>query len=292
MIKSMTGYGKGVAQYGEGECVVEVRSVNHRFLTVGVQCPRPLISLENRVRKVVEEEFNRGHIDVYITLPRAHLMPTSLRLNTALAEQYATLLRDLRRSLALEGGVTLDVVARLRDVVSFEEETVDGDDLWCVVEPPLREALEAVCRVRADEGANLRADLKQRLEAVEGDVAAIEALAVGLPQQWRERLLKRVRELSAGVSVEEHRLEQEVALYAERADISEEITRLRSHLGSALKLLDLGEPVGRQLDFYVQEMHREANTIGAKAGSSEISQKVVAVKSELEKVRQQVQNVE
>jgi len=292
MIKSMTGYGKGAAPYGEGECVVEVRSLNHRFLSVGVQCPRALLSLEHRIKKVVEEEFERGHIDVYIIFPRARILPTSLRVNTALAEQYVKALRNLGKSLALEGEVTLDLVSRLREVVSFEEEALDGDELWGVIEPALRVALEEVSRVRAMEGANLHAELRSRLEAIQADVAVIEKEAASLPAQWHERLRRRAEELAAGLEVDRCLLEQEVALHAERSDVSEEITRLRSHVESTLKLLDLEEPVGRQLDFYIQEMHREANTLGAKAGSLQISQRVVAVKSELEKMRQQVQNVE
>ncbi len=292
MIKSMTGYGKGAVSYDEGECVVEIRSVNHRFLTVGVQCQRLLLSLENRARKIIQEEFSRGHFEVSVKFFRNEGVPTSLRLNVALAERYVALLRDLRSSLALEGAVTLDLVARMRDIISFEEERVDADEVWRKVEPALREAVAALAQVRAAEGASLLPDLKMRLGSIGSDVAAIEEKAACLPEQCRERLRKRVQELAAGLPVEERRLEQEVALYAERADVSEEITRLRSHLGSALELLDLDEPVGRKFDFYIQEMHREINTLGAKAVSPEISERVVAVKSELEKLRQQVQNVE
>ncbi len=291
MIRSMTGFGAARGVSAGEELDVEVRSVNHKFCEVKVRAPRELAALEIEAGKLVKERLARGGVEVAIRRPggAAGLAP---RLDLGLAESYARSFRELQARLGLPGAVTLADVLAADGVVRLEERSVDVDAAREALRGGLGAALDALVAMRAREGAALARDLAGRLDVVEGFVARVEALGPPALEHYRARLAERVEELARGVAVDRARLEQEVVLFADRTDVTEEMTRLRSHVNQVRGLLQRAEPAGRKLDFLVQEMHREVNTIGSKSQSAEISSVVIAMKAEIERMREQVQNVE
>jgi uncharacterized protein (TIGR00255 family) len=291
MIRSMTGFGAGRAACGAEELDVEVRSVNHKFCEVKVRAPRELAAFEPEVARTVKERLSRGGIEVSVRRPGSApgLAP---RVDLELAESYARAFRELQARLGLPGQLSLADVLGADGVVRLEERSVELDSARDALRGALSAALDAVVEMRAREGEALARDVGARLDLLEASVSRIEALAPQAIQHHRARLAERVQELARGVAVDPARLEMEVVLLADRTDVAEEITRLRSHVAQARRLLEQGDPAGRKLDFLVQEMHREVNTIGSKSQSAEIAVVVVAMKAEIERMREQVQNVE
>jgi uncharacterized protein (TIGR00255 family) len=287
----MTGFGAGRGASGTEELDVEVRSVNHKFCEVKVRAPRELGALEIDAAKLVKERLARGGVDVAIRRPGGStgLAP---RIDLALAESYARAFREIQARLGLGGEVRLADVVGADGVVRLEERTIDLDAAREALRRALGAALDALVEMRAREGQALARDLGGRLDLLEGLVGRVEALGPQALEHHRARLAERVQELARGVPVDPARLEQELVLLADRTDVTEEVTRLRSHLAQARALLGLAEPAGRKLDFLVQEMHREVNTIGSKSQSAELGAVVVSMKAEIERMREQVQNVE
>ncbi len=291
MIRSMTGFGAGHGAAGAEAVDVEVRSVNHKFCEVKVRLPRELSALETDAAKLVRERLARGGVDVAVRRSGAAgaLAP---RVDVALAEAYARAFEDLRARLGLSGAPTLADVAGAEGVLRLDERALDLDSAREALRAALLGALDALVAMRAREGEALSRDLEGRLDAVEALVTRVVALVPQTVEHHRTRLAERVQELTRGIALDPGRLAQEVALFADRTDVTEEVTRLRSHLAQARALLRGGEPAGRKLDFIVQEMHREVNTIGSKSQSAEIAGIVVTAKAEVERMREQVQNVE
>jgi uncharacterized protein (TIGR00255 family) len=291
MIRSMTGFGSGRAAAGGEEIQVEIRAVNHKFCEVKVRLPRELSALELDVSRAVKERLARGGVEVSVRRagPGGSVAP---RVDTHLAEAYARAYAEVAARLGLQGQVTLSDVLAAEGVVRLDDREVDLDAARAALERALGAALEVLVAMRAREGEALRGDLDGRLATVAGQVAEVEVLAPQAVELHRARLAERVEELTRGVPLDPSRLAQEVALLAERTDVAEEVTRLRSHLAQARALLGSTEPAGRKLDFLVQEMHRETNTIGSKSQHAGISAVVVALKAEIERMREQVQNVE
>jgi uncharacterized protein (TIGR00255 family) len=291
MIRSMTGFGAGRGGAAGDEFDAEVRSVNHKFCEVKVRLPRELGALEVDVVRQVKDRLARGGVEVALRRGggRGALAP---RVDQELAESYARAFEEVRRRLGLAGEVTLGAVLQAEGVVTLEERAVDVDAARAAVGAALAQALDARAAMREREGAALARDLESRLATVEGLVARVEELSPRTLQTYRDRLEERVQELSRGLAPDPVRLATEVALFADRVDVSEELTRLRSHLEQMRGLLASREPSGRKMDFLVQEMHREANTIGSKSQSAETAGAVVSLKAEIERMREQVQNVE
>ncbi len=291
MIRSMTGFGAGHGAAGGEELDVEIRSVNHKFCEVKVRLPRELAALEIEIAKAVKERLARGGVEVAVRRPGpgAGLAP---RVDVALAESYARAFHEIQARLGLPGAVTLADVLAADGVVRLEERSVSPEAAREALRRALGAALDALSEMRAREGEALARDLAARLDLIEASVARVEILVPQVVEHHRARLAERVLELTRGIALDPARLAQEVALLADRTDVTEEMTRLRSHLAQARALLGLAEPAGRKLDFLVQEMHREVNTIGSKAQSAEIAAIVVAMKAEVERMREQVQNVE
>ncbi len=291
MIRSMTGFGAGRGAAGAEALDVEVRSVNHKFCEVKVRLPRELAALEHDALKVVKERLARGGVDVSIRRggPAGGLAP---RVDLALAEAYARAFEELRARLGLPGGATLADVAAADGVLRLDEPALELDAARAALRSALGQALDALVAMRASEGEALARDLTGRLDGIEALVARAAALVPQTVEHHRVRLAERVEELTRGIALDPARLAQEVALFADRTDVTEEVTRLGSHLAQARALLRGGEPAGRKLDFLVQEMHREVNTIGSKSQSAEIAAIVVTAKAEVERMREQVQNVE
>ena len=291
MIRSMTGFGAGRGVAGGEELDVEVKSVNHKYCEVKVRLPRELAALELEVTRAVKDRLARGGVEAVARRAAggAGLAP---RVDLGLAEAYARAFAELRDRLGLAGGATLSDVANAEGVIRLDERQVDLASAREALLAGLARALDALVAMRAREGEALARDLEARLATVEELVARVVAIAPRVVEHHRQRLAERIEELTGGVPLDPARLAQEVALFADRADVAEEITRLRSHVAQVRALLAGGEPAGRKLDFLVQEMHREANTIGSKSQSVDAAGLVVALKAEVERMREQVQNVE
>jgi uncharacterized protein (TIGR00255 family) len=291
MIRSMTGFGAGRGSSDGEEIDVEVRSVNHKYCEVKTRLPRELASLEVDVARVVKERLARGGVEISARRAGNHgtLAP---RVDAHLAEAYARAFAEIQARLALPGTPTLADVIAADGVIRLEERELDGDAARAALMRGLDRALDALVGMREREGGALVRDLEARLAQVETLVSRIQELVPRSIEHHRTRLEERIAELTRGIPLDPSRLAQEVALFADRTDVTEEITRLGSHVAQARSLLGGKEPAGRKLDFIVQEMHREANTIGSKSQSAEIVGSVVALKAEIERMREQVQNVE
>jgi uncharacterized protein (TIGR00255 family) len=291
MIRSMTGFGAGRGAVNGEEVDVEVRSVNHKYCEVKVRLPRELGALEHEVVRTVKERLARGGVDVAVRRTSSGSL-VAPRVDIGLAESYARAFAELQARLGLPGGVTLAEVIAAEGVVRLDERPIDVEIVGEALRRAVTAALTQLLAMRGREGEALARDLVARLDELERLVGRVAELAPQSVEQYRTRLAERVAELSRGMAIDPARLAQEVAVFADRTDVAEEITRLRSHVAQVRALLGVSEPAGRKLDFLVQEMHREANTIGSKSQNADIAGVVVALKAEIERMREQVQNVE
>jgi len=292
MMKSMTGFGRGEYQGDGMQVEVEVKSFNHRYCDVFPHLPRRLNSLEGQIRNLVKQRVSRGRIEITVQSDLAFLTDQKLELDLNLARDLHLALKALQENLALPGEIRLETMANFKEIFSRKEVEMDVEKEWAAIQVALEGALNSLESMRREEGAVLHRDFGQRLKTVEEIVGAIEEKAPLALQACRERLAQRVKELSGGIAIDEGRLAQEVAYLAERSDISEELVRIRSHIHQFREMLDRPEPMGRKLEFILQEINREANTIGSKANDAGVAQMTVDIKAELEKMREQVQNVE
>jgi len=292
MLRSMTGFGTGRAAVGGEELTVELRSVNHKFCEVKVRSPRELSVLEPEVAKQVKARLARGTVDVSLRRVAASATGLVPQVDAALARAWRQALSEVAQATGVADEVSLRDLATLPNVVRLEEKTVDLEAAQKALAAALAEALDALASMREREGLAIGKDLSARVDLVETLVSEVRALVPEALIQHRDRVAERVTELAAGVAVDPQRLAQEIAFLAERTDVAEELTRLASHLAQFRALLASTEPTGRKMDFLVQEMHREVNTTGSKSQHAGISQRVLALKAELERIREQVQNVE
>ncbi len=292
MANSMTGFGRGEAS-GQGyQFTVELKAVNHRFLEVVVRLPKNFMSFEEPMRKMVQEKLQRGRVEIYINIAQTEEKKRLAKVDKELALSYDKSLKELALSLHTAYEVDIYRLAALPEVLSLEEAETDLDKLWPVCAEALAAALEHFVRMRAMEGLKLTEDLLGRLDFLAASLEKIEQRSDSVVADYQKRLRERVQALLGETVLDEARLANEVAFFADRASITEEIVRFHSHLEQSRKALKSSDAVGRKLDFLIQEMNREINTIGSKANDLGISQVVIDVKSELEKVREQVQNLE
>lgn len=289
----MTGYGRGEVSTPELVAAVELRGVNSRFFEANMRLPRSLAHRENDVRDLIRAQVNRGKVSVTVALEHKAVAEIPIKINKSSARSYYKLLNDLKKALKLRERVTLDHLLKFSEVFEPEVGEESSEQEWEVVKRALLQALDAFNDVRRKEGEQLMHDLRERIRTVSGRIDVIERLSKERIPQERERLQKRVAELLQDQSViDNNRLELEVALLADKLDVTEECVRFRSHNKFFLESLSNDEAAGRKLNFLVQEMNREANTIGAKASDAEIAHLVVQVKEELERIREQLQNIE
>lgn len=293
MIKSMTGYGKAVVETQQGRTTVEIRSVNHRYGEISVKVPRTLLAFENEVRRAVGDRLKRGKIDVFVQREEAAAGESIPRVNVPLAKAYRDAFEQMREELGLfSEQVTLSLLLAQRDVLAAREEEGSEEVLRDELIKAVRGAVDAMEQMRKREGEALLADLQSRRQNLSALIERVAARSPAVVAEYAGRLRERLSQLLAGTTLDEVRFAQEVALMADRGDITEELVRFRSHLEQFDETLKLAEPVGRKLDFLMQELNREVNTIGSKANDAEIAAFVVELKAELEKIREQVQNIE
>lgn len=292
MIASMTGYGRGEAGRKGITVAVELRSVNSRFLEVTTRLPRSLSLRENEIKELVRKKISRGKINVLATVEREKNGHPPLAINTTAAREYYKVLTQLRKAVKSKESIKLEHLLRFSEVL--EQPVMDGadEDEWNVTQEAINKALDDLSRMRRNEGEELKKDFRARVMSIEQTIGNIGLLSKEQIPTERKRLKERIQQILDTETVDEERLEMEVALLADRLDVTEECVRFGSHNKFFLQALDDKEPAGRKLNFLVQEMNREANTIGSKSSSSEIAHLVVGVKEELEKIREQLQNIE
>lgn len=291
-MRSMTGYGRGECAKDGFKFTVELNSINRKQSDIAVNLPKELIELEPRIRDEINAELSRGRINAVVAYHRGGAATDRVELDETLALAYVRAIQKLQKKTKLNGPVTLETVLRAPGVLKLAETAVDADAVWPGVEVALKKALSRLVKMREREGRHLTDDLSARLGLLAAGVARIRESAPETLKRYRDQLQARVREAGLQLPVDDERLLKEVVLFADRCDITEEVTRLESHFQQFRDCLKSGEPIGRTLDFLSQEMNRELNTIGSKANAVEISQEVVRLKAELEKIREQVQNIE
>jgi len=292
MISSMTGYGRGESCADGIAVAVQIRSVNSRYLEVTARLPRSLSLRENDVKELIRKKISRGKISVVATVDRENTVNVPLKINVSAARGYYKLLSDLRKAVKSRERVKLEHLLKFSEVIEQEGLETTDDDEWRVLQPALEGAINELLQMRRNEGGELRKDFETRIQNFEDLLGKIELLTKERLPVERERLRERVSQLLPVPSLDEGRLEMELALLADKLDVTEECVRFRSHNKFFLEAFRDADAAGRKLNFLVQEMNREANTIGAKSSSAEVSHLVVSIKEELEKVREQLQNVE
>ena len=291
MLISMTGFGTGEATSGGSTVAVEVRSVNHRFLDLAFKLPRVLQHREQDIKELVRARLARGRVSIAMSVESA-VAGRAVTINEAALEQYLAQVRDFARRHAMDEHVSLDVLMQLPEVVTVKEAEPGEDELWPLVEQSLGQALDACLRMRLEEGRALERDLIERMALIENTVATIEKMAPVVAKKQVEAMRKRVAQLAGDIKVSEERIAAEIVMLADRTDITEELTRLKSHLSQFNKTISAGGEVSKKMTYLLQEMHREATTIGSKAADPQVIQHVVVLKEETEKLREQVQNLE
>ena len=292
MIRSMTGYGSAKGAAAGFAITIELRSVNNRYLDLGIKLPRGFLFAESEIKNYIQKKVSRGKLDFFLTLDSVESDQTRIRVNTRLAQAYRDAITEIGQNLELPTSVSALDIARFPDVLSLEKEELDQDAFLQQLFPLLDTALEDFNAMRTREGEKLAEDLLQKADHIEEMVQAVERQAPNTVSAYRERLEAKLREVLADTSAVEERMIAEAAIFADRVATDEETVRLHSHLSQFRKLMEEGSPIGRKLDFLIQEFNREANTIGSKCQDSEIAYLVVELKSEIEKIREQVQNIE
>lgn len=294
MIKSMTGFGRSEHSDGKRNITVEIRSVNHRYGDINVKMPRRYSFAEEKIKSIVKKTVSRGKVDVSILVENLTEDDITVRLNTMVASQYIENLNQLKESFHLEGEVTLQFLAALPDVMKAVPDVEDEEEICRAIEIPLIQAVKNLDQMRAEEGGKLAEDLLMRGELIRGFVSQIEERSPKVAAAYAQKLQERIRELIGNsVTVPEDRILLEAAIFADKCSITEELVRLGSHMIQLKSIIEKSQqPVGKKLDFLVQEMNRETNTIGSKANDIEITNLMLEIKSEIEKIREQVQNIE
>lgn len=292
MIRSMTGFGRCEIQSGEKKFTVEMKGVNHRYLDVNIRMPKKLYFFETAIRSYLKKYIQRGKVDIFVTYEDLSEGQMSLKYNEALASEYLDYFRQMEEKFGLENDVRISALSRYPEVFTMEEQDVDEEEMW----DGLREALDGACvqfvSARETEGEKLREDLIGKLDAMKAVVEKIEERSPQILSEYREKLEEKVKELLADTQIDESRIAAEVVLFADKICTDEEIVRLKSHIDHMKSTLQAGEGIGRKLDFIAQEMNREANTILSKANDLTVSNYGIDLKTEIEKVREQIQNIE
>ena len=292
MIKSMTGFGRAEAVSRERKVSVELKSVNHRYLDLNIKMPKRLSYFEGEIRNVMKTYIRRGKVDVFITYEDYTMGGMALKYNAELAKEYLGYLNQMSEELGIENDIRVSTLSRYPDVFIMEEQAPDEEELWSFLEGPLHEACRKFVETREREGANLKRDLLEKLDGLEEKVDIVEKRSPEVVKAYREKLEAKMHELLEDNQIDDSRIAAEVILFSDKICNDEETVRLRSHIHGMRKILDENEGVGRKMDFMAQEMNREANTILSKSNDLTVSNAAIDLKTEIEKIREQIQNIE
>ncbi len=292
MIKSMTGFGRSEITANERRVVVEMKAVNHRFCDISIKMPKKISFLETTIRTYIKKYVERGKIDIFITYEDCSENKVNVKYNKELALLYMSYFNEMSMEFGIDNKISPSVLGGFPDVFTIEEQSVDEDEIWELIKEALDEAAVKFVESRITEGENLKNDITDKLNNMADAVAYIEKRSPELVSEYRQKLYDKVNELLGNVVIDENRIATEVIIYADKICVDEETVRLKSHIDSTKSILSIGGSVGRKLDFIAQEMNREANTILSKANSLDISNKAIELKTDIEKVREQIQNLE
>ncbi len=292
MIKSMTGFGQVTKKYEKSLITLEIKTVNHRFLDVSFKMPRDLSVFEDLMKKIIRKYIKRGRVDLFINVQGESLRQQEIQVNWPLLEQYMNHAEEIRSRTTIKGKLEIKDLLQIEHIFNVEEEAQFEENFSTVLTELLDEGLKQVVAMRQDEGQSLKNDIVMHLNDLNHYIDELHHQSPLLKEQYAEKILKRLKEYLNDVSFDESRILQEIALLADKSDITEEITRLKSHIAQFKSIIEMKESVGRKLDFLTQEMLREVNTIGSKSQHASISKQVVDMKSEIEKIKEQVQNIE
>ena len=293
MIRSMTGFGHGEVSNDKNQKVtVEMKSVNHRYCDISLKLPKKLAMFEANIRNIMKEYASRGKIDIYVSYEDLSETAVSLHYNQAMAEEYMQVFKKMQKDFNIETKITAEALAKYPEVVTIEEVQQDEEVWWELLEAALRQAAEKFVETRTIEGANLKRDLLGKLDQMAADVTFIEERSPQIIAEYRSKLEEKVKEFLEDSTIEENRIAAEVTLYADKIAVDEEIVRLQSHISSMTDVLESDESIGRKLDFMAQEMNREANTILSKSSDVDLADHAIELKTYVENVREQIQNIE
>ena len=292
MIRSMTGYGKAEIQGSDARYCVEIKTVNHRYADISIKLPRALLFVERIIKKQAATLITRGKIDIFVTRETTEEATLTPVVNDALATEYVRLFNELSCKHKLDGDIPIQLLVSQKDVITLRETDIDEDVVRDHLLQTLAAAVSEVNKMRLAEGEELQRDMQVRIDSIENMLHIIEERAPQVVSEWHEKLTTRLNRLQESVEVDPQRVAQEIAIFADRCDISEEIVRFKSHLVQFRRLFATDEAVGRQMDFLLQELNRETNTMGSKSNDAQLTSTVVSIKAELEKIREQVQNIE
>lgn len=292
MIKSMTGFGRSEQKINGREISVEIKSVNHRYFELNCKTSRGYAFLEEKLKAYLQQRVSRGKIDLYVSVVCAEETQANVTLNHSLAAGYVAALKEIAAAYSVQDDISVSSVARFTDIFTVHKAQEDEDEVWQSVLPVLDSAMESFMNMRKAEGARMKEDVLSRSKTILSIVEQIDEQSPQTVAQYREKLEERLKELLESASVDEQRLLTEAAIFADKTAVAEETVRLRSHFSQLEKFMEAKEPVGRKIDFILQEMNREANTIGSKVQNAPLAHLVVEIKSELEKIREQIQNIE
>ena len=292
MLKSMTGYGRQEKLIDGKKILVEVRSVNQRFTDYNIKQPRNMGYLEEKVRNFASEKITRGKVDIYISVESYDETDKEIYLNTALAKNYIDVLKQLRDEFDLKDDISVMKVAEFTEIFKTERKEEDQEQVWSQVKEVMAEAMEAFISMREREGERIEKDLVERVEYMKTLAAQVDERSPQTVEEYRDRLYSKIKELLEDRDIDESRILTEVAIFSDKIAVNEETVRLGSHFEEFYNIINSGEPAGRKLDFLIQEINREVNTIGSKAQDIEIAKTVVTLKGEIEKLREQIQNIE
>lgn len=291
MIKSMTGFGRSEIVKGNRKISVEIKSVNHRYLEAGIKMPKKLNVFESRMRDLLKKYATRGKIDIFINYEDDSESQVNLKFNQNIADEYMAIFNNMSEKYNLKNDMTVGGLARFPEVITMDEVQEDEEELWHFIEEAMKAALEQFVNTRILEGENLKKDLLGKLDHMEELVAFVEKRSPEIMKEYRSKLESKVKELLGDTTIDESRIATEVIIYADKICVDEETVRLRSHIEHARKCLNEEGGIGRKMDFIAQEMNREANTTLSKANDIEISNAAIDLKTEIEKVREQIQNI-
>ena len=292
MIKSMTGFGRGSIEQDGRSFTVEMKSVNHRYCDLNIKMPKIFLSLEDRMRKVIFDKISRGKIDVFITQNNKEKVGVKAVLDEGLSDSYVECLKKIKDKYYIKEGISISLIAKFPDVITLKQEEEDIENVWKILSVPLEEALNLLVEMRRKEGLKLKNDVLLKCDYIKHLLDKIEKRSPFVVNEYRDKLNERLKELLQDYQIDENRIAMEVAIFGDKSCIDEEIVRLNSHLVQLRETFNLDEPIGRKLDFILQEMNRETNTIGSKANDLEITNSVLNIKNEIEKIREQIQNIE